>query len=428
MDRWGRAALGVGIIFAINAAAYIWPVLLPGLPYANIVLLALYAALFANFLWALIPLYLFTPLPLHVPGPIYALTVCAAIVWMVINHKPRRPVITMALAMTVLSALIAAIGTVRSQDLGLATRYFEPYLKAVPVVVLFAMLVKEEAVRIGSLKLLAAVSAAAVVFKLAYAARPEVYESILAVDAELLRGKVDIYFAGEFVRRLTLIGQDPNYASAVQLVGLSASIILAFRSGKAGWIWHVCVIMNLVQIAGTFSRSGLIAAIIILALSFRLTLKHILAMATVVATVVAYVANNPALLARASSVIGDQTGGTHRTTLWANAADMWGDAPLFGSGLSNYTYKFGDAAHSTYLQVLAEQGLLGLAILMLWMYALMRPPQAGGVFIRTEGRAAAVGFILMLQTISFFDVDILALCLLYIGFMCATDRPELRHG
>jgi O-antigen ligase len=86
---------------------------------------------------------------------------------------------------------------------------------------------------------------------------------------------------------------------------------------------------------------------------------------------------------------------TGRLEFWANAAQMIGDYPLLGVGLNAFgvaytRYDTGsgyyriEQAHNDYLQVLAEAGIIGLLLVLIFLYFLFR--RGWAIFRTTQDR------------------------------------------
>ena len=177
--------------------------------------------------------------------------------------------------------------------------------------------------------------------------------------------------------------------------------------------------------AAAESRGGLVAATLALLAAFivfkRARLQVLAVLAVVVAVGAAWFAVNPDAWQRISSF---DTEGNGRTELWEVAWRMSVDHPVAGVGLGNFpanslqyvrepgSLKFveliaGDrpiVAHSTYLQLLSENGIVGLALYMALVLACLsaarraarRFDALGERALATLSRAALVAGISML--------------------------------
>jgi O-antigen ligase len=177
---------------------------------------------------------------------------------------------------------------------------------------------------------------------------------------------------------------DPNFLAS----GTVAALVLATALAAAGHLTRammaVVVGVLVVGLVATQSRGGFVAGLVALvaALAFMPSRRAKVALAAVAVAGLtgAYVMVSPAALERVQSA--DREGGG-RTELWSVAWRMSEDHPLAGVGLANfrvqapsYVYRpgalrFADiiadrphAAHNTYLEVLAESGVVGLALFL----------------------------------------------------------------
>lgn len=177
---------------------------------------------------------------------------------------------------------------------------------------------------------------------------------------------------------------DPNFlaASLVSAVILAAALAAASRSAirrvllmlAAGWLAYGLV--------ATESRGGLVAALVALPVAvivFRRQRLEVLgaSLIAVGVTTAAFVATPTAW----ERIVTTDSGGTGRTELWRVAWRVFEDHPIGGAGLTNfpivsprYVREVGPlqnvrliadtphVVHNTYLEMLAETGIVGLAL------------------------------------------------------------------
>lgn len=185
---------------------------------------------------------------------------------------------------------------------------------------------------------------------------------------------------------------DANFFGQMLIVGLPMTGAIALAPGRlavkllAGGGFFVI----LVAIFLTFSR-GTLLAVLVVGLAFLMTLRHRLAYAGVITLVfVVALAASPALYlerlfqveqAVSSIVKGGQwiadPALAQRLSVLSAAVDMFWAHPLLGIGLGQFPVEYGDyalqngldlgapnQAHSVYLGTLAEEGVLGFAMLL----------------------------------------------------------------
>ncbi|HEX8082728.1 MAG TPA: O-antigen ligase family protein [Solirubrobacteraceae bacterium] len=179
---------------------------------------------------------------------------------------------------------------------------------------------------------------------------------------------------------------DPNYLAA----GIVPAIVLAFglaaglRSALSRWAVAVAIMILAVGLAATQSRGGFIALLVAALAGVVLIRRHrllILSGTAVLCGLVALsLAVTPGAWDRVTKVDG---GGNGRSDLWTVAWRIGQEHPVTGVGISDFATEahryvrrpgqLTDAAlivdrphvaHNTYLQVLTELGLVGLALFL----------------------------------------------------------------
>ncbi|WRH76552.1 MAG: O-antigen ligase family protein [Sphingobium sp.] len=190
-------------------------------------------------------------------------------------------------------------------------------------------------------------------------------DAVTASDVAIEQ-RVAIFSAGSLVPRLIWPGDEPNYASALLTIGLAIALALARSQPERRLGWLLCSAAIIVQIAGSYSRSGMLAAT---ALLFYHAARggKVFGGFSVVAAIGALITYSlyPPFQERLASMLNDTSGTTgERYNLWGLAVDEWSNAPFFGNGLTSYFVHVGWAAHNTYIQILAETGIVGL---ILWL-------------------------------------------------------------
>ena len=200
-----------------------------------------------------------------------------------------------------------------------------------------------------------------------------------------LIGIFGVYGTSESVNDARLSGgfDDPNELAAVLVAALifSGFAFVALRGRVSRWLYAFAVPVFLFALAQTDSQAGLVALAVALVLAVVLggrarpvIVVGVLAFAFAAVTYYTFVTKPVALASIASQ---DNVGS--RETLWSVATHMVRDHPVAGVGAGNfvvvepeYTLRTIDLprvdlvvrpelTHNSYLQVLAELGVIGLA-------------------------------------------------------------------
>jgi O-antigen ligase len=182
---------------------------------------------------------------------------------------------------------------------------------------------------------------------------------------------------------------DPNYLAA----GIVPAMVLAFglaattRSALSRWAIGVAVVILAVGLAATQSRGGFLAlgfsAIAALVFLRRHRVAVLAGLAVFSGLVALMLATTPGAWERVTEVDG---GGSGRSDLWTVAWRVSEEHPIVGVGISDfateahrYVRRPGQitearqivddphVAHNTYLQMLTEQGIVGLVLFLIVM-------------------------------------------------------------
>jgi O-antigen ligase len=248
---------------------------------------------------------------------------------------------------------------------------------------------------------------------------------VLSVALGFLGGKLEVTS-----NRLTGGSGDPNFLAAGCVPAILLAVGLAAGSARRAVRWSVVAAVALVTtgLAATASRGGLLAAIIA-AVAAVLLIRHgrrwVLGLVLCVAGVAtASFRINPAAWERVS----DFKESTGREELWRVAWEMWQDHPVIGVGLrgffdnlENYVRQVGPLnfaefiaeephyVHNNYLELLAETGVVGLALYVAVVVASVRCAwrasqrfeQLGDLAMATLSRALIVS-VMAMMTAGFF--------------------------
>jgi hypothetical protein len=233
--------------------------------------------------------------------------------------------------------------------------------------------------------------------------------------------RTHINIGGSIARRFLLPGEEPNYVSA-SLVFPFALALAFFSVGrgyqKLFWLMIGCLVAA--GVIGTYSRSGFLAIVLIVFLYLIRgnPLKAIIPAFILGALLLLAVNQIPQLHDRIFGIDkAIKTGATGRFTLWNWAMEMWLQSPVYGNGMSAFYAKHHGAVHNTYLQILAETGVIGLGLFLwvivaAWLIGIrfrklsqLRGHAAGASFSQIL-TAGLLSFCAIIATITFQDVKL----------------------
>lgn len=328
--------------------------------------------------------------------------------------------------------LFGAVQTVLSDNMTLALPYYRKYLEGV---VLLGILVLTVQTRVDLGRVLmwwAIVAGLATIVKAIHILLGDntvlyrMMEAKLFHDQFGLEDRINIRHGGEIGRRFLLPGEEPNYISTSLVFPLALALAFHHVSkgmGKLFWIGIAC--MTAIGCVGTYSRSGFLATALVV--GFYLLrgnlMKGIIPVGVFAGAFAMAVMLIPALNKRIFG-IGDAVNGgaTGRFALWKQAVGMWLDSPIFGHGMSAFYDRYQGAVHNSYLQVLAETGVVGfafyLAVIVLAIHAGRKvrwgTTVAGDLtdmHLSQVALSGLIGFCFMIATVTYQDVKLFWLAL-----------------
>jgi len=248
--------------------------------------------------------------------------------------------------------------------------------------------------------------------------------------------------------RLTAVAWNPDYLAQFLALIVPVVLTLAWRSESAAthWLGAGAAVLGAVALVFTFQRAAyaalVVALVTLVALRARGGVRGAAHWVPAVAAVLGLLVVVAAVdyLALGGRVAGRLAGfatDANRLTLWGAAFRMLADHPLLGVGTGRYAFFFREyadpkvlpgfgpfwgTAHSTYLQLLAEQGILGLASFAVCFGAVGRgvlrrlPALPGDSRLVVEGLVASLAGWFAYAAIQYvFRVD----ALLYLVFILA---------
>jgi len=252
---------------------------------------------------------------------------------------------------------------------------------------------------------------------------------------------------------------DPNFLAATIVPGIAIAIALRrIASGPTlRWLLLGVVMLLSLGLVASGSRGGIIAALVA-AVAALVVFKNqrawvVASLTIVVGVAAAWFAISPSAWERISNF---DNGGSGREQIWAVAWRMVEDKPIQGVGLGNFpvagadyvdepgalertalVVDKGQVVHNTYLQALAETGVIGLALFLGVafgsVYAAWQAARSfagrGDVAMETLARGVVVATLGMMTALFFLSgVDkrlwvLFGLCIALRGLAFRQSRP-----
>lgn len=194
---------------------------------------------------------------------------------------------------------------------------------------------------------------------------------------EALVGKATVS-SMDLTRRYIWAGIDPNFYGMVLLTGFMAALSL-WESGvlRTRAPYFFCLALIAIGILGSYSRSTLVVAVIGAVLYYLSLGKIPLTVVAIGAVLLgAFLAYNPEVVDRIGSIQENvvEKGGTGRMDHIKEGLEYWARAP-FGHGIGSVQVGLKPeegsdvgTTHSTYIEILAELGPLGLGLFCYMIY------------------------------------------------------------
>jgi O-antigen ligase len=241
---------------------------------------------------------------------------------------------------------------------------------------------------------------------------------------------------GEVVGRIYGSFGHPNFYGAflAGLIPLAVAVVFEARlSRPLRWLALTALALALPALVLSYAR-GAIIGLIAGAVIWLAVLRPRLAIAVVVATAIAAVAFAPASLKERFDPGASGSDVTLRSDIWSSALAIYAERPLLGTGLDNFPVAYQELPSTTanaaqrrllhndmllvpphpqsiYLQALAEQGIVGLLVLLAFcgvvIVVLFRASRVRDPVGRGIGAATGVAFVGLLIH-GFLEVPLLS--------------------
>jgi hypothetical protein len=166
--------------------------------------------------------------------------------------------------------------------------------------------------------------------------------------------------------RIIFAGAEPNYWGAQLQFPLWLAIGMLHSSDnlKQKLFWLTASALILMSILGTYSRASFLTVITVgVIYAIRQRIRGLLPLIILVVVGFVMTLYYPEMVERYTGIQEDITtrGGSGRLELWGKALSMWVASPVWGQGLYSFVKQYG-AVHNTYMELLAELGLIGLGL------------------------------------------------------------------
>ena len=190
-------------------------------------------------------------------------------------------------------------------------------------------------------------------------------------------GKTDVDVGGWTVKRFLWPGSEPNYAGAQLIFPLAIGLGLYGVSYKTSskLFWLLCTALVGFAILGTYSRSSFLAgSVVLLMFLARRNIKALIPAVIVFSVACLVFIIIPTIRERITSIPGniEVLGGTGRLRLWAMALRLWVSSPIIGHGFASAERMMGHVVHNGFIQVLAENGIIGEILYLAIIYSAFR--------------------------------------------------------
>ncbi|WP_432260468.1 O-antigen ligase family protein [Cupriavidus sp. TMH.W2] len=275
-------------------------------------------------------------------------------------------------------------------------------------------------------------SAFALVYKVFcyYSEIPPVLLSAAVDGGSSWESKAQIFLDSEFVKRLLWLGQEPNYTAALHFVPTAIAISLYAKAKRWKLLFLLCAAANAMQILGTLSRSGAVSLLLMMVLlvlfgGMKSKNKLQIGSAMILAVILLYSQVGylfDRLGSIQSSVVSD--GASGRFEFWGKAVELINQSPVFGIGPGGFRADVGDAAHNTYIEVIAELGFIGGVIYIAFV---VFPVAYSVISKRRSDRIILIGYLsylLMGMSISFYQFFLIV----FMGFVCVRGYSSVRSS
>ena len=378
-------------------------------------------------------------LPMAVPFdvPLVFLVVLATVAALVGLHQARPPVSLASLA--VLGFVLARVlSSVLGSDAGRSLRLMAPFLPALVLFLVLSEWVETKRQIVGVYVCLAGAALAL---------------AITLTSSAWLGGGADAAAWAEVIRTPLLVVKND-----VSIAAILAPLALAIAWMRPQRLVAVAVLAALALLIGIIvllqSRTGLLTAMVaIVAFTAlagrRLPARHAVRAIGGIVTVALVV--DACFGFHFVTKIAEDWQGRGRLALWAAALSMFHSAPVLGHGASSYVAHYRAAMpelpswvtteshvtpwpHNLYLELLAEQGLVGLlaflALAGVGLFLLARIVRSRHADVRCLGAGAGAALIAFL-TAAFFELSFLRVWVTIVlftvlGLLAALDRLAKR--
>ncbi|MFC1677019.1 O-antigen ligase family protein [Planctomycetota bacterium] len=247
------------------------------------------------------------------------------------------------------------------------------------------------------------------------------------------------YVDGWKYNRLLWPGSEANYFAAYLIIAFGISIAFYSASLHKKYFWGICSLLIVIGVIGTFSRSGFLSTVFVLGLFLiRKNIRAIIPAGIIVGLGFMTLQFLPGIQERILGIhFVVEQGASGRFDLWKQAISMFFKSPIWGNGLGSYFSVYGKVTHNTYVQLLAETGVIGAVLYCFVIFLALRNCYNVKKYYYNIKHPdvqffqimiiAILGLCLMIATITFQDVKLLWMVCGACYLFCQLTKKELGY-
>lgn len=221
------------------------------------------------------------------------------------------------------------------------------------------------------------------------------------------------------------VGVEPNFFGLTLIIPLAYNLYELTKNRNVTNI--LLSIMCFLAILGTYSRSSFLCAMMVVILSLIKTKYFFQSMIIIIFSGICLYLLAPNFVERINTISNniENEGGSGRIVRFKEAEKNFSENPFLGIGTGqtrDKTFTKNDT-HNTYLQKLAENGIIGFIIFIILLYIPLRQ----AFKIRDKNHffmIALIGVLLNMNTISMFDLRVVAILVILLYYYSNNIYPK----